>query len=143
MKARFTIAQLTRVFRDAKADGRKWAVEIPNGANPQIRTIFFDDPANDTQQQQVQHFPANNGWVYFIRAVQTGRIKIGFSSSPERRLKELEYGCPEDLELVTKIPGSFFREHDLHRQFAAHRARGEWFEPAPELLAYIAELLGK
>lgn len=29
---------------------------------------------------------------------------------------------------------------NCHRRFAAHRTRGEWFAPAPELLAYIEGL---
>lgn len=38
-------------------------------------------------------------------------------------------------------PGDVVRESQLHRRFGHLRAVGrEWFEPAPELIAYINEL---
>lgn len=140
--ARFTEADLVSAIKDARARGGNWCVEIPPGPTPEIRVVM-SEPSNENAPliPSIPKVPTDNGWVYFIRAVQTGRIKIGFSLDPSRRLRELEFGCPEDLELITQIPGSFFRERGLHKRFAVHRARGEWFEPAPELLDYIKEIV--
>jgi hypothetical protein len=34
------------------------------------------------------------------------------------------------------MPGGADREAELQRLLAAHRARGEWFRPVPEVLAW-------
>lgn len=78
--------------------------------------------------------------VYFIQSVTGGLIKIGVAGNPEARLGDLQIGSPVDLHLIGVIKGAEFRgEAELHARFASARVRGEWFEPTPELLAYIAE----
>lgn len=78
--------------------------------------------------------------VYFIQPVGGGRIKIGVSGSPESRLAMLQTGSPVDLRIVGLIPDAEpGTEPDLHARFAHLRVRGEWFEPAADLLAFIAE----
>jgi hypothetical protein len=38
------------------------------------------------------------------------------------------------------MPGGRRAERELHRRFEAHRLRGEWFAPVPELLAFVETL---
>jgi gamma-glutamyl:cysteine ligase YbdK (ATP-grasp superfamily) len=78
--------------------------------------------------------------VYFIRA-SSGHIKIGIASNPKERLALLQIANPLPLELMGTVPGGVKLERELHSEFAAHRVSGEWFNPAPELLARISELL--
>lgn len=78
------------------------------------------------------------GYVYFIQSAVSPHIKIGFSFEPEKRLGMLQTGHPGPLVLLAKMRGTVFDENDLHIRFDEHRAFGEWFNPAPELLAYIA-----
>jgi hypothetical protein len=67
----------------------------------------------------------NSMWTYFI--VGGPYVKIGSAIRPLRRLKELQTGCPFDLELVA-VSDKY--EYGLHDQFRRLRTRmnGEWFE---------------
>lgn len=85
------------------------------------------------------------GWypkcVYFIQAVSGGLIKIGATTaqSPETRLAAMQAGCPVRLRILAVIRNpERFQEQLIHRLFADDRRHGEWFEPTPQLLAYIA-----
>lgn len=76
--------------------------------------------------------------AYFIRGEATGLIKIGESIDPVARLAELSRQGPEALHLLAV--GGVEREH--HEALAKHRVHGEWFTPAPEVLARIREYGG-
>lgn len=83
---------------------------------------------------------ARQEYVYFIQAATLGLIKIGSAWLPTDRLNTLQIGSPDVLRLlgVIRCPGEARGdEKALHRKFAAHRSHGEWFRPAPELMAYI------
>lgn len=71
-------------------------------------------------------------YVYFMRRERL--IKIGVSTWPSRRAQGL------NASILAMTPGSYGLERELHERFAALRQHGEWFEPGPELLAYINEL---
>lgn len=69
------------------------------------------------------------GFVYAIRRASDGRIKIGASVNPQKRLYRLRYESQGDnLELLAafsvKNMGTF--EARLHEKYAAY-ASGEWF----------------
>lgn len=76
--------------------------------------------------------------VYFIQSPHA--IKIGRSNDSKRRLAVLQTSQSEPLRLVACTPGGRELETEYHRQFAKHRLHGEWFSPAPEILAEIARL---
>ena len=69
-------------------------------------------------------------YVYAIRNNHTGRIKLGISQNPERRLKELQIGNDCELELVAfrKAENRFKDEKALHRENAPYCVRSEWFD---------------
>jgi hypothetical protein len=90
--------------------------------------------------------------VYFARvAGTTGPIKIGCSSGPPARCKQLGFDLAADIEVIAFVPGDYFLERNLHLKFASLRAPGprragraapvhghkEWFHPAPALLELI------
>ncbi|MHB1015505.1 MAG: YozE family protein [Desulfurivibrionaceae bacterium] len=84
---------------------------------------------------------AIEGCVYFIRSEKTHAIKIGFTAGQvEKRLSSLQTAHPYKLQLLATIPGKLEYEKSLHAQFASHRLEGEWFEPHPDLLAFISLL---
>lgn len=63
--------------------------------------------------------------IYFIKALNT--VKIGYSANPEKRLKELQTGNSEKLELLLTIPGNKESEKAFHLYFDRARLNGEWF----------------
>ncbi|MFJ6486308.1 GIY-YIG nuclease family protein [Streptomyces sp. NPDC091682] len=72
--------------------------------------------------------PGGDSYVYVIGSVESTRVKIGTSVNPKKRLKELQTGNPERLELRWCTSGGRELETMLHQAFAAHRVEGEWFD---------------
>lgn len=69
--------------------------------------------------------------VYFIRAVGTNMVKIGYTASGiKQRLSGLNTSSPFDLECVFLLPSDdpTTVELEIHNQLAQYRRRGEWFE---------------
>ncbi|MEA1877026.1 MAG: GIY-YIG nuclease family protein [Bacteroidota bacterium] len=62
---------------------------------------------------------------------ESGRIKIGISNNPEERIKNLNIGNADELELVFIREAEGVRYTDetlLHKQCARYNIRSEWFE---------------
>ena len=78
--------------------------------------------------------------IYFIREGIEGRIKIGYSVEPTKRLKQLQTGSSTRLHLLTVVPGDRSDETVIHTRLRRFRGEGEWFAPEPEVFAVIAEL---
>ena len=76
--------------------------------------------------------------IYFIRSPSA--VKIGMAKNAQRRLTVLQTSHPEPLELVATCQGGRELETEYHRRFADCRIRGEWFSPAPDILAEIERL---
>lgn len=56
------------------------------------------------------------------------RVKVGYSKSPEKRIKALQTGNSRKLELMGWIASSDKSiEKKIHRQFHRCRVQGEWF----------------
>ena len=75
-------------------------------------------------------------YVYVAQESTSGRYKIGISKDPERRVKELNIGNPEELKLVHyfKSNGNKYESETItHKMYAAHRLRSEWFDTAINL----------
>lgn len=70
-----------------------------------------------------------------------GLIKIGVTIDINDRLKTLQVGSPDQLELVGAIasPRAHWLEIDLHIRFQEARSHGEWFRPVDELLEIIEQ----
>ncbi|MEM6471699.1 MAG: GIY-YIG nuclease family protein [Planctomycetota bacterium] len=73
--------------------------------------------------------------IYFIQPKYGGLIKIGYTSKdPVERLRELQTGSSQELELLMTEPGTLGDEKKLHDEFRNYRVRGEWFRPGRELV---------
>jgi len=64
--------------------------------------------------------------IYFIS--NGTYTKIGKADEPKKRLKELQTGCPEKLEIKLVIDGGEDKERMLHKALNKYRFRGEWFQ---------------
>lgn len=79
------------------------------------------------------------GWVYVVQAEKMGLVKIGMArEEPARRLRSLQGSSPDRLIVLAaynpRPHGGIIEEAALHLRFALHRAHGEWFRPAPDLV---------
>jgi hypothetical protein len=77
--------------------------------------------------------------IYFIRAVDCGRIKIGYTDAPtpDARLNGMRTGCPSELEILAFCPGPQEREQELHSILGRDNVRGEWFKPTKRVLSLV------
>lgn len=67
-------------------------------------------------------------YVYGIRALPDGPVKIGHAHNVEGRLRALQTGAHERLEIIWSAFGTYHDERKLHVIFAKFRKRGEWFD---------------
>jgi hypothetical protein len=72
-------------------------------------------------------------WLYLLRAEYRGRIKIGKSLVPSKRLAEVRQISPVEIELIASFPGTALHERALHHAFGAEWVRGEWYRACPDL----------
>lgn len=81
--------------------------------------------------------------VYFVGG-DDGPVKIGWTQQPiKERLKCLQSGSPVKLHVLALQPAPRSKELLYHRQFAASRIHGEWFERSPEIVSLIEALRGE
>jgi hypothetical protein len=82
---------------------------------------------------------ADEGYVYFIMSDKTQAIKIGFTAGNVKiRLSALQTAHPYKLKVLATLNGNRSYEKELHKRFSQFRLEGEWFEPHPDLLAFIS-----
>lgn len=68
-------------------------------------------------------------FVYAIQESETGRIKIGISKDPERRIKELQTANSQKLKLLHYVPApNRFHDERLAQARAPNHVRGEWYD---------------
>lgn len=77
------------------------------------------------------------GYVYFLHALISNRVKIGFSLNPERRIAGILTSCPEQIVHLGSMRAGYPDEAALHKKFEGLRVHREWFEATPDLLIYI------
>lgn len=75
------------------------------------------------------------GYVYFLEDTKTGRIKIGCSKSPKKRLIALQTCNLSLLILLGTIQTSnmYQLERKYHNEFKDYKLGKEWFDPCVKL----------
>lgn len=73
-----------------------------------------------------------DSYIYVVSLSEMGPVKIGYSASPERRLKQLQTGQASKLSLnyTEAISGDRVRmmEKILHETNRHRRISGEWYD---------------
>lgn len=106
-------------------------------------TAAFDAEYRAIQEDLVPRpRPTRRTFIYAVRAMTTGHIKIGKAGQPTQRMRELQTACPDELQLLGVLidPTGGLLERVLHQRFDASRLRprAEWFRATEDLLAWIA-----
>lgn len=81
-----------------------------------------------------------SGHVYFIQGESGGPVKIGYTTDIKRRLKELQSGSIDILQILLVVPGNKVYEQYLHSKFENYRLKGEWYKPDPKIFEYMDKL---
>jgi len=79
-------------------------------------------------------------FLYIITAIEfNGIYKIGVSSDVNKRIIQMQTGCPYTLNLVScySVDKAYLVENMLHVFFQKKRTCGEWFRLEPLDLEYI------
>lgn len=78
-------------------------------------------------------------YTYFMQVGRDGLVKIGQSWDVFQRRDTLAVEVrPEELYVLGVLRGKS-HERRLQRKLKAHKAHGEWFYPAPEVMAEAAK----
>jgi len=77
--------------------------------------------------------------VYFVQSRLGGPIKIGLTTEPKQRLKQLQNGSPIPLQILGALRGDAKVEAAIHERFRKLRLHDEWFEPSMELVEFIRQ----
>ena len=87
--------------------------------------------------------PINRPFLYFMVAMESGRVKIGIAHNPRMRVIKIQTGCPEEVRLCGWLhpPNAKAVEAELHAKFSAEWLRGEWFEWSDAINAYVTDHL--
>jgi hypothetical protein len=153
--AKARIGELTRDAEELLTEAREllawaWAdrndLESPGSLEWGMAKLGERPPTDDELLEPTplrRRTRSGGTFVYFIAAHGSGKIKIGCSDDPERRLATLQSGCPVRLTIVGTIGGGFEKEKELHDRFAHLRSGGEWFGAANELVTYIRQAVTK
>jgi hypothetical protein len=77
--------------------------------------------------------------LYVIANTQRTVAKVGYSKSPERRLKQLQTGHPDKIVLLATHPGSIADERRFHDWLSPSRSSGEWFRWSDKIDTILAK----
>lgn len=75
--------------------------------------------------------------IYFIKAIGSGRLKIGWAGRLWARYRESETFCPYPTRLVGVIEGDRGDESEIHRLLVRHNVNREWFVDCDEVERFI------
>lgn len=86
------------------------------------------------------HYQKGQGYVYVINCKGTDFYKIGMSKKrPLSRVSSMQTGCPFELDMIHMGVCDHYSllEKELHKRYAKHKVRGEWFKLTPALLLCV------
>ncbi|RXH28624.1 hypothetical protein XH99_14450 [Bradyrhizobium nanningense] len=109
---------------------------------PPDRTDCFDDDVRRQCQRiisEIYNGPkrSSGSVVYLISTDNPEFVKIGFSTSLERRLKQLRTASHVEPTIHLTIPGTVSLERELHRRFQSARHSREWFRLTDDIKRFI------
>jgi T5orf172 domain len=116
------------VRRDMRWFGENWTVDNRDDTG-------LDDTHIPSEPEQRDEF------VYFFIVKRRREIKIGQSSDPAERRRNLQAGSSEEIEILHVTRGDRKVESEWHKRFAQLRtgAGREWFKADPALLDAIEQ----
>lgn len=85
--------------------------------------------------------------VYIIRCGRSQAFKVGVSKNPQRRLAQLQTGCPSRLSIVFHQPvrDAWAVESTVHATLRSHGAHvmNEWFKLSDDEVISVADQILK
>ncbi len=128
--------------RGIKPPGRTWCLEkLPALSANVDKLIEITPPPPKYRRAPSWNRLKPPSQVYFIKGGEA--VKIGRSTKPYERVTGLATSNHQKLELLATTPGGAAEEKALHKRFAKHHIKGEWFRYCPEIAKFIAGISRK
>lgn len=110
-----------------------WAMKIPDKVLAErlydYKNSGTKNFSNKTAREYLKSVELKESCVYAIGNMDEGYVKIGFSTDPENRIKQIQTGCPFEVEVIKMWNGLGRKdEKKLHKAYSKYQAHGEWFE---------------
>ena len=109
--------------------------------------LYTNNGDIEKAEPKARHSKTRSSFVYFFQRECDALVKIGVSVRPKKRMKDVEatinlYRCLDglpktSLKLLGVFDGGYELESELHDAFAEHCVTGEWFTPAPVIMAFV------
>lgn len=103
--------------------------------SPSVSPEEAEEEPPEPMRATYRPHPTAPGWVYF--AYCAGRIKIGYTTNPDKRLMAFTTHAPMPVVLLLAIGGDEDDEEAYHEEFAADRVHLEWFRLSDDLRAFL------
>ena len=76
-------------------------------------------------------------FIYLLHDIDQHLLKIGYSTNPPRRFKEIKNANTNQIKIIGIIPGSLTNEAILHTRWKKYNYKLEWFNYEEEILEYF------
>lgn len=110
-----------------------------------LNTRFMKNEMPSYREQLSVAQNGKSGFVYFMYAGEHKIMKIGCSTNPEKRVKQIrkEYGY--DIQIIAKVRTTMMYEleREFHNLFISRHKHGEWFNIGPEQIKIVERHLNK
>lgn len=107
----------------ARFDGYQWLYRADS-----VQRYMQARDKNDRTPRLRSWAPGVTDVIYVIRAVGTGRVKVGFTGKLDSRIRGIAVTSPFPLELVGVESAQRSVESEVHSALHEWRVHGEWFE---------------
>ena len=81
-----------------------------------------------------------NKCVYLVGCVGNNTMKIGFTNSLDRRMRQLQIKASFYLELLANIQGTSYLKEQLHREFSHLHISNGWFKWSDDIIQKFENL---
>ena len=78
--------------------------------------------------------------IYVVYAPSYQAVKIGYAADVDKRIGELQCGCPEPLQKLVAFPGEREEEAAIHDRFSEYRIHGEWFRYEGPVVRFVWDM---
>lgn len=85
----------------------------------------------------------NTGTVYFLHAINSNTVKVGYTTNLLGRVRAIQLANPETIKLIGSVPGSFHSERAYHQAIWPHHVKGEWFYYNDKVVVFIKNILDR
>lgn len=81
----------------------------------------------------------DKGYVYFARDITSGLVKIGHTTDPAKRLKNLANQLPSDIELIhiVHVNERLRAERSFQRYYSDKNIKTEWYALTEEDIKWL------